>query len=224
MIKKVPLLIISIAAIAVVAGSVVGVLALTNGFGVVSTESEASQTPDKDSKDNKPEYADPSKQESQTTPDLSKDLGACTILSRESIVAATQQRVATVGAAVNRGYASESDGDGSQGCTYAFSDVDALNDRLGVTVTTFSTNERLAASKSAYTNEEKVDGIGDAAYFMSVSTESSAGTPAQNSYSLSIFKGSKLYVITIAQPTDSDAFTRSTAREAIVEIASTAKF
>jgi mannitol-specific phosphotransferase system IIBC component len=166
-----------------------------------------------------PTKADPANQESQTKPDLSLDLGACNAVTKSSVVSALGARVQTIGDAINRGYAKENDGIESQSCTFALSSADTQDDRYTTTVTVFSTSDSLTASKAAFANISKVNGIGDVAYYETIETSASPGTAAEHTYDFYIFSGSKLYTLAITQEADSDVFVSNSAEDALVTIA-----
>ena len=218
MLNKRKLVIISIAAVIVVAAIVTTVLFLTMHRAVAPSVTTASKSD--------PAKADPSKQEAQTTPDLSKDLGACTAVTKATVVTALGTKVKTVGDADNRGYAgSSAKGDaGSQTCVFALSSANTLNNRYSTTVTQFSTTDSQKVSEEAYVAMTKLDGIGTSAYFEAVDTTASAGTTALHAYNVYIFSGSKLYTLTLTQPTDLDAFTSTTAQAALTTIAKSITF
>ena len=219
MVKKIPLILISIAGVVVVAGGVVaGLTAFVGNDSKTAETSNATKPVNNDLVE-----TDPAKQELNTTPDLSKDLGACTTVTKASVVSAIGSSVVLVGEPTNRGYGKEGVGTGSQSCTFALSDKDAINDRLSVSVTVFENDETLAVSKQAYVDAEKIQNIGEVAYFQTNSTPASSVTPAQNDYSIAVFKGMKLYAFTIAQPAEDDAFTSASAKIALTSISTSAK-
>ena len=207
------LIIISIAIVIVIAALVTALLVVTTQHKV--TPAVATTIKNDPAKDN------PANQESLITPDLSKDLGACTAISKDTITSALGSKVESVGNSVNLGYAGSAakGGDGSQTCVFPFSSANALNNRYSTTVTLFATADSKKAAQSAYSAMTKIDGIGDAAYFETVNTEASAGTAALHAYNAYVFSGGKLYTLTISQPTDSDTFTSTSAQEALTTIA-----
>lgn len=221
MVKKIALVGISIVSVIVVAGIVVA--ALMFFVGDSKKEDTANVTPDTSVK-NDPTKSDPSKQEQYGDIDLSKDLGACLVVTKTDIVAGLGDAVPSTADGKNRGYALDSAGSGLQSCIYAFSDDNAINNRFSVTVMEFKTDALLAASKDVFNDTQKVEVATNAAYFLATSVPESAQTPAQNDYSIFVYKDKKLYQFTISRPADVDTFTAATAQTALVAIVSAAKF
>jgi hypothetical protein len=158
----------------------------------------------------------PEEQESQTTPDLSVDLGACTVVSQADVSGAVSPQIATVRDAVNRGFGYEKNGDKSQSCVYPFSADSNLTNRLTITVTAFNNETNKNNSISDLNDFTAVQGIGEKAAFTSETDETSL---QQNTYSLFFINDMTLYRFTIAQPIDGDKFTAATAQSALETLA-----
>jgi hypothetical protein len=158
----------------------------------------------------------PEEQEAQTTPDLSVDLGACTVVTHTDVSESLAPTITSVRDAVNRGFGYERNGDKSQSCVYPFSADDNLSNRLTVTVTEFSSATNKSDAEQAIEDFSEVTGIGEKASFMSA-----LGTTdfKQNTYSLFVIKDMKMYLFAIAQPTDSDKFTAASAQSALETLA-----
>lgn len=221
MIKKIALVGISIVSVIVVAGAVVAALMFFVGDN--KKDETANITPETAVK-NDPSKSDPSKQEQYGDVDLSKDLGACTVVVKADIVAALGGSIPAIADGKNRGYALDSAGNGLQSCIYAFSDDNAINNRFSVTVMVYKTDALLAASKDVFNDTQKVELASGEGYFLTTSVPESAQTPAQNDYSLFVFKDNKLYQFTISRPADIDTFTATAAQTALVAIVATATF
>jgi uncharacterized protein (UPF0333 family) len=208
---------LSIASVFVVAGIAAGGLYLLNdkrSDAVVKTEAASSEAVS---------LSDPATQEAQTTPDLSKNLGACGVTSKASVVEALGALVSAVGEPVNRGYVAELDGGDSQGCTFALNDSDAINTRLNVVVAISTSNGQLAVAKEAFAAAEMLETSGDTAYFTYSEAPESELTVAQHDYTITVFKGMKIYTLTLSQPAEGDPFTTESARTALAQIVDTAK-
>jgi hypothetical protein len=155
-----------------------------------------------------------SEQESQTTPDLSVDLGACTIVSYYTISEALALYIPEVREANNRGFGYEENGDRSQSCVYAFSAKNNLYNRFTLTVTEFLNETNKNNVILAHKDDTIVAGLGEKAY-------SATNTEAkQTSYSLFMIKDMKLYTFVILQGAV-DQFTETSAHEALATIAKT---
>ena len=215
--RKKPLLLISITSVLVVAGIVTGGLYLLNDAQsdpVAQTETTPAE---------EVSLSDPATQESQTTPDLSKDLGACNVTSKAAVAEALGALVTAVDEPVNRGYVAELDGGDSQGCTFALNDSDAINSRLNVVIAVATSNEQLAVAKQNFAAVDALETTGDAAYYTYSEAPESELTVAQHDYTVTIFKGLRIYTLTISQPAEGDPFTAESARTALIQIASGAK-
>jgi len=211
--KKVIIIIASVLGAVIVTGGVVGALYLINHGAPKPAAKVATFDPTKGHSN-----ADPTLQESQTKPDLSVDLGACSFVTQGSIEAALGIKTQP---ADNRGYGHEGSGDVSQSCVYAFSADNNAANRLTVTVTKFMNQDNATASKSDFSGATKVSDLGDVAYFTSQLNETGLN---QDQYALFVFKDLKRYDFTILQPVPGDTYSVSSAQAALTAIAKTATF
>jgi len=218
--KKALLIVISIVSILVIAGGVTGALLLAKVARPSDTAVQPVTTaPVEDTGENE----DPSKQDPNVKPDLSVDLGACTLIPQASVQAAVGNKI-TVAAADNRGYSKEFGGDGTQLCVYSFVTDGSLNNRFTTRVTKFPDEKSKTAAITDLEDVISVSGLGDTAFFSSSSEPASGKTPARNDYSLYIFKDLNFYSLSIAQPGDKDLYTANTAQAVLQTIAQSAKF
>jgi|GEM_PF-3454945 len=165
---------------------------------------------------------DPTKQEEQTTPDLSVDLGACTFVNKSAIESAVKPVVTVVGEPSNRGYGHESNGNESQTCTYTLGEIASIDNRFIVTVTKFAKDQAKKDSLTEAATFEAVAGIGQKAFFAKDAGEDESVD--SNGYSLHVYKDLALYTFTIRQPMAKDVFTDQTAKTALESVAKTATF
>lgn len=203
--KKAVVIIAIIAGLLIIASGVVGTILILN--------------PNKANQSAGPESSvdiDPLKQEEQTTPDLSVELGACTAVSHDDIANALSPMITEVRDANNRGFGYEGNGDKSQSCVYAFSAENNLSNRLTVTVVEFKDETNKANAAMGLEDNTAVSGIGDKAAF---SSQVDTDVLKQHSYSLFVIIDMKQYALTILQPSDSDKFTAETAQTALETIA-----
>jgi len=203
--KKLIIIIAIVVGVLIIAAGVVGAITVLNKQNNAKTVEETAKNWD----------ADPSKQEAQTTPDLSVDLGACTTLSVETISDSLKPNVTEVRDANNRGFGYEMNGDRSQSCVYAFSASENLSNRFTLTVTELKddTNKKNAIADLA--NYTEVSGVGEKAGFLFEGNEDLM----QNSYTLIVVKDMNRYTLNILQPSDDDAFTKDNAQAALLKIA-----
>jgi hypothetical protein len=99
---------------------------------------------------------------------------------------------------------------------YAFSDDNTTDNRLTIIVTEFKDDTNKSNAIKGFEDYETVTGIGDHAGFMS---SQDPEVTKQNTYSLSVIIESKQYTFTLAQPSESDVFTTSSAQTVLKEIA-----
>jgi hypothetical protein len=201
--KKLVIIIAIFVGVLIVASGVIGAMVVLNRNNAASNSPMTATTD-----------TDPSKQEDQTTPDLSVDLGACTVVSYSTISEALALYIPEVRDANNRGFGYEGNGDRSQSCVYAFSSKDNQSNRLTVTVTEFSNEANKSNTILDHKDNVSVAGIGESAYF-ATSTDAVAN---QTSYSLFVIKDMKLYTFVILQNEDTDKFTAASAKEALVTL------
>jgi len=220
--KKALIIVISIVAVLVIAGGVTGALLLAKVAQPLRTTADMSDTPTAPVIDNEKQTEDPSKQDATATPNLSVDLGACTIITQATIQTAIGNK-ATVAAADNRGYSKEANGDGIQQCVFSFAADGSLNNRYVTRVTSFANEASKTNSLGALGEYATVSGLGEAAFFSAESEPQDDRTAARNDYTLYVVKDMKLYMLTIAQPGDADLFTSLTAQAALKQIAVAAK-
>jgi hypothetical protein len=211
--KKVLIIIASVVGAAIITGGVVGALYAFNHGAPKPAAKVAAFDPTKGHSN-----SDPTLQESQTTPDLSTDLGACSIVTQGSIEAGLGMKTQ---AADNRGYGHEGSGDISQSCVYALSADNSASNRITVTVTKFASQDNATMAASGYTTATKVANLGDAAYFTSQLGDTGL---KQDQYELVVFKDLKSYDFVILQPVPGDAYSESSAQAALTAIAKTASF
>lgn len=204
--KKAIIIIAVIAGILIIASGVVGVIVALNRSATPSQADTSTAAAD----------ADPSKQEERTTPDLSVDLGACTIIPFSTITKNLKPPVADVRDAENRGFGYEGNGDRSQSCVFAFSADSTTDNRFTIIVTEFKDDTNKNNAVKGLEDYEAVTGIGDHAGFIS---SQDSEVIKQNTYTLLVITGSKQYTFTLAQPSESDVFTKPTAQTALEAIA-----
>lgn len=204
--KKAVIIIAIIVGVLIIASGVVGTIIALN-----HNKNEAALTTPTPKGD-----PDPTKQEEQTTPDLSVDLGACSAVPFVTITKALKPPVSEVRDAKNLGFGYEAGGNRSQSCAYPFSENNNQNNRFTLTVTEFSSNENKNNAVKGFEDYTLVSGIGENAGFTSY--QDSAVTK-RNSYSLFVIIDQKQYAFTILQPNESDVFTITTAQKALEEIA-----
>lgn len=161
---------------------------------------------------------DPAQQESQTVPDLSTDLGACTTVSAAMITSALQPVALTPGEADNRGVGFEGEGSQSQSCVYRFNEGPALIDRLTITVTTHPTLTVRDAYIEGLEDTTPVEAIQQAAYFISSQTDD------ENRYMLVVAHELRTTSFLVQQPTEMDVFDSASAREVLVTLATQATY
>lgn len=207
--KKLIVIIAVIVGVLIIAAGVVGAITVLNKQHDAQKAEETAKNWD----------ADPTKQEAQTTPDLSVDLGACTVVSAETIANSLKPPVTEVRDAENRGFGYEMNGDRSQSCVFAFSAADNLMNRFTLTVTEFKddTNKKNAVTELA--NYTMVSGIGEKAGYQAASDENLK----QDSYILIFIKDMKQYTLGILQPSEGDVFAKDTAQTALEKIAKSIK-
>ena len=217
--KKALIILISFASIIVIAGGVVGALVLIKGSADKVTDSNQSEVAKDDSRD-----TDPSKQEETVTPDMSIDLGACTILTQATLQSTLTPAIKTVGEAVNRGYTKEFNGDELQSCIFGFTADNSMENRFTTTVTRFTKDTSKEAAIKGFAGATTADNIGDIAYYLTSNAPEGESTPARNDYGLYVFKGMKLTSFVISQPGTSDVFTEATAQEKLRTLAQSIVF
>lgn len=171
-----------------------------------------------------PQDSDPTKQEAETTPDLSVDLGACTVVDFATIQSALGNVVTTIQPAINRGVGRDQFDGQSQSCIYGFTTEDTTNDRLTITVAQFASESIKGDAVAGYKDiAASVASIGEQAYFLITTDKTTVeGNPYpvdRRMYELSFFDGLKLYTFTITQPAADDALTAQTAQAALEVIA-----
>lgn len=204
--KKVIIIIAIIVGLLMVGGGIVGAILISQrpATPAASTESPVSDLD-----------ADPAKQEAQTTPDLSIDLGACTAVTHEVLNEALVPPLKDVRDAINRGFGHEANGDKSQSCVYPFSVENTLNNRFTLTVTEFKDATNKADAIKGLASYTELPDIGEKAGY-SAATDTDL---KQNSYMLLFVEDMKLYSLILLQPLDSDVFSKETAQAALVTIA-----
>lgn len=171
-------------------------------------------------------------------PDLSKDYNACDLFDKATIKAALGSAIDTIQDPQNNGIVDgKKVGDGmenlvfdSQICVYGFvpggSFENGSNSTNGLTVmVTEYTNETgpatfITAIREEPLIEEITDLDGDA--FYNANTVAT-GPGAMYNFKLQVFKGKTLYEYTIRQPADTASFTAESAKIALVTLARSTK-
>ncbi|MDB5167557.1 MAG: hypothetical protein JWN26_702 [Candidatus Saccharibacteria bacterium] len=206
--KKLLIIIVSIVVIIIAAGTVVGL----NIYLKPSTKQATAPTAKTD-----------------TLPDLSKDYGACSLLTKAQITSALGKIADTLQDPVNNGIVgvvlvgsslSNFSAD-AQSCLYHFAPVSKsatyTNDNgLTVQLTKFGNSESTAAYQKQITTNPgaaTVNGLGNSAFY----TQSAAGD-AQTYYTLQVFKSNALYEYTLHLPADTSTDS-STAQKALTTLA-----
>ena len=174
----------------------------------------------------------------KTTPDLSKDYGACTILNKETVKSALGTAGENLQDPQNNGIVGgKKVGDGmdnlvfdAQGCVYAFVSGGTFengfhsDNGLNVAVTQYTNESGPATFIEAIRGEpliEEIPDLGDDAFYSSNTTAN--GPTPQYSFKLQVFKDKTLYEYTIHQPGKEATFTADTAKTALVTIAKSVK-
>lgn len=206
--KKLLIGIVSVLAVIISAGIAVAVLAFFQG----NTE-EPVNTPTAQTGEISP---DPAAQEAQTTPDLSADLKACTIVSKQTIAEAFPE-LATLRDGDNLGVGNEFDGSRSQTCVYRLEEGQALTNRISVTVTDYQNESRTTLAKEGYVDPISLSRSGVEAYAYTESDQE------RRFVSVIVFSGttSELYAITL--PASSELLSEQAAQAALTRLAESAE-
>lgn len=155
---------------------------------------------------------DSTKQEAQTTPDLSKDLGACNVTSVDAINAMLNTSAQP---ANNRGIAHIRGGE-AQSCVYSLSQDDVGSNRVTITVTDYATSDAQNQAATGYSAYTPVGGVGEQAYFLT----SANGTI----YTLAVLKDQKSVEFMLTVPSSTNPFTDSLALDALKALAQKSTF
>ncbi len=205
--KKALIITLSIIGVLLVSGGVFGALVL---FGNSSESNTESVTKKGDQ--------GLSKQEADVIPDLSLDLGACTIVTKTQITTAlASYDITTISEGHDRGIADTGRGIKAQSCVFVFNNSTDINDRLTVTVNKFPNDATKMTALSGFTTTDQASGLQNQSTISSVGEAAFYGTsqdPALsiNTYVVFVFKDDKQYDITLSRPSATDMFTATTAK------------
>lgn len=155
--------------------------------------------------------------------DLSRDLKACTTVSKADVQSALGATAGSLQGPDNMGLISTKSGEQSQVCVFAFVTGGTINDSFNIgnafSIEVFEHKDQASVDKDKTAKSvATVSGIGDAAYFFNTSTETTVR------HELKVYSGLKHYTFTLAQPADQSAFSDSTARAALEAIATSANY
>jgi len=217
MLKKV---LISLGIILVASGLMVGIL-----FAIKQAQ------PQPETEESSEVEADPTK----TVADLSKDYGACTLLTVEFIKTTLGDSAKDLQEPQNMGIVNENNvGPGVEGivsdshtCAYPFVLGGAIEDGfnngngLNVQVTMYQSSDDAIAMSTQIRESgmaESIDGLGDAAFYTYSDDERGLSEPT-NTFKLQVFKDQKLTSLTLRQPTETSAFNAETGRDVLVKLA-----
>ena len=200
-------IIISIIAVLIVAGIVVGGLYLFK-----YKPGDAAYDP-----------TGPAKPGTVLTADTSKDFNATTLLSKDTVKSALGTAAANLEGPNNLGFVHAKDGGESQTAVYPFVSGGTIDNSYNVT-NAFSfevyqhTDKASVDALIAVKPSTAVDitSLGDKAWFIENKT---AGAPT-TSYSLLVVSGTKHYTFRISQPANAATFTLDSAKSALTTIAS----
>ncbi len=160
---------------------------------------------------------------SETTSEVSSenvgDLGLCKLVDIDTIKTALGSAVATLTGPDDTGTVSLGDGGRGQTCVYPFVGGGTITDSFYIDLAAYTQASFDNISSFTATDGTPVSGIGDRATF-----ESSA-TSAINTkeFSLTVVKGTNVYIFAISQPADAVTFDDTTAQAALTTIAQSAK-
>jgi hypothetical protein len=159
--------------------------------------------------------------------DTSKDYGACTLLDNATILSALGVSSADLYGPNNMGRIYSHLGDESQTCVYSFvpgGTIDNgfhIENSLSVEVYVYknqSTKDKVVIDPN-YT-PAVVTGVADSATFAGIKSDD----PSASQYVLKAVSGLKTYTFTLTKPTDGNTFTDSSARTALETIAKSATY
>lgn len=191
----------------IVASGIFGALYVLNNHDAATSE-------------NKDFSPDPAKQESQTQPDLTRDLGACEDYPIE-VKDILGDRADYVSEPDNRGIGHEPSGDTTQSCVYHLKQNETGDNRLTLSVTEFLNDKNKQAALDAFSEQKNVksefnDGQHlDGAYYISTNADDSA----QRTYTVYVFFQNQLIQYQLDQPAASDAFDERSAEQALLTMA-----
>lgn len=199
-------IIISIVAIVLVAGIVVGLLFLFKK----PTTSTADET-----------------KITKLSPDLSVDYGACKLLDKTTITPALGNIADNLQGPDNMGRVHILNGDESQICVYGFEKGGTIEDSFNIAnsfnveVYTHKNQASLSLAKeSIVPGQQTVKDVGESAVFYSINSD----LDNKVTYTLVVYIDLRHYSYTINVPKDSLAFTEESALTALQSIAATARY
>lgn len=199
------IVIISLVAVIVVAGGVVGGLYLVNNAGKSAYDPTG-----------------PAQPGAVLTADLSKDLGATSLVSLDTIKSALGSTAANVTGPYDLGRVNGRDGGESQTAVYPFGAAGTIEDGYGI-ANALSIELYIYKDKAAVDtilaaipqDSTPISGIGDRAWLI----ESRADGAEYVSYTLRVVSGLKQYSYKISQPTGSATYKLASASAALNTIA-----
>ena len=168
--------------------------------------------------------SDPTKQEAQSTPDLTADYGACGTVTEQQITDILSPEASIeVQPAVNRGIGNLADGSTMHACVYSLAQNENGTKRLTIGVTRLGTSDLEDTTISAYSEYPSVDGVGEIAFFVPAVDSPPANeadpTPATTTYSLMTINGQYKIEFLLTMPRATDEFTNETAQAALTALA-----
>jgi hypothetical protein len=199
--------IISIIAVLVIAGGVVGGLYLFK-----YKPGDAAYDP-----------TGPAKAGTVLVADTSKDFNATTLLSKDAVKSALGAVAVNLEGPNNLGIVNAGEGGESQTAVYPFISGGTIDNSYNVTnafsLEVFQHKDKASVDSLISVKQDTavdVTGLGDSAWFIDNNT---AGTPT-TSYSLIVVSGTKHYTFKISQPAEETTFTLESAKTALTTIAS----
>lgn len=204
------IVIISLVSVVVIAGGVVGGLYLLNNSG-----------------DSAYDPTGPAKPGTVLTADLSKDLGATTLVSIDTIKSALGSTADNMTGPYNLGRVNGGNGAEAQTAVYPFASAGTIDDGYGITnalsIEVFVYKDKAAVDAAlAVVPEDStpVTGIGERAWLMEDRAEGAEFV----SYTLRVISGLKQYSYKISQPTGSATYTEASASAALNTIAKSVSY
>lgn len=151
-------------------------------------------------------------------PDLSKDYGACDLLTKDTIKSAIGGSADNLGDGFNSGRIYAQNGAESQYCRYPFDESNEANSNFTVEIYIFKDQADLDYILASYKDDKTVKpvtGLGENA----VSHESDLTDLGRHQFSVVFYKGLNQYTLTITQPISSSNFTADTAIRSLTTLA-----
>lgn len=167
---------------------------------------------------NGPAAANPPEENAIELSQKKEDLGACTMVSKDTIKAELGAAAATLSGPQDTGVTGLGDGDKGQTCIYPFLDGGSVYNSFYIDVASYA-SQATFDEVTQYSSDGITVDVGDVAYF----TRSEPITSKSTELSLKVQKDKKVILFVISQPTASMTFTNETAQSALTKIALAAK-